>query len=99
MGADGSVRDLPGCRRIWGVRHFIEQFGPTLDWPWTKLTDTPDFTPELVDKIVEQSDAHSGHHDVRELERIRDRNLVGFLKVLEENEWNAGLTIAESRNQ
>jgi carnitine 3-dehydrogenase len=80
-----------------GFRHFIEQFGPTLDWPWTKLTDTPEFTPELVDKLVEQSDAQSGHLSIRELERVRDRNLVGFLKVLEENRWGAGKAIAAQR--
>lgn len=82
-----------------GFRHFIEQFGPTLDWPWTKLMDTPDFTPELVDTIVSQSDAQSGQHDVRELERIRDRNVVGFLKVLEANKWGAGQVIADARGK
>ncbi len=80
-----------------GFRHFLEQFGPTLEWPWTKLMDTPDFTPELVDKIVTQSDAQSGGHDVRELERIRDRNVVGFLKTLEANDWAAGQTVAAQR--
>lgn len=80
-----------------GFRHFIEQFGPTLDWPWTKLTDTPDFTPELVDRIVEQSDAQSGHLDLRTLERIRDRNLIGILRVLEANGWAAGTTLAAHR--
>ncbi|MEM7324708.1 MAG: 3-hydroxyacyl-CoA dehydrogenase NAD-binding domain-containing protein, partial [Actinomycetota bacterium] len=80
-----------------GFRHFIEQFGPTLSWPWTKLMDTPEFTPELVDKIVEQSDAQSGHHHLRELERIRDRNIAGFLKVLEAHRWGAGNTLAASR--
>ena len=81
-----------------GFRHFIEQFGPTLEWPWTKLMDTPDFTPELVDKLVAQSDEQSGMHTVRELERTRDQNLVGILKVLEENRWGAGTTIAAHRN-
>ncbi len=81
-----------------GFRHFIEQFGPTLEWPWTKLMDTPDFTPELVDTLVEQSDAQSGEHTIRELERTRDQNVVGFLKVLEANNWGAGTTIAEHRN-
>ncbi len=80
-----------------GFRHFIEQFGPTLDWPWTKLMDTPDFTPELVDKIVEQSDEQSGMYSIRDLERTRDQNLVGILKVLEGNEWGAGTTIAAHR--
>ena len=82
-----------------GFRHFIEQFGPTLEWPWTKLMDTPDFTPELVDTIVAQSDEQSGAHDVRELERIRDRNVVGFLKVLEQNRWAAGKAIAAQRER
>jgi len=81
-----------------GFRHFIEQFGPTLAWPWTKLMDTPEFTPELVDTIVEQSDAQSGAYDIRELERIRDRNVVGFLKVLEANNWAAGKTVAAQRS-
>jgi carnitine 3-dehydrogenase len=83
---------------VGGFRHFVEQFGPTLDWPWTKLMDTPDFTPELVDTLVEQSDEQSGAHDVRELERIRDRNVVGFLKVLEQNEWAAGTIIKRVRS-
>ena len=80
-----------------GFKHFMDQFGPTLEWPYSKLTNTPDYTDELVDTIVEQSDAQSGMHDVRELERIRDRNVVGFLKVLEANQWGAGNAIAEHR--
>ena len=80
-----------------GFRHFMEQFGPTLDWPYSKLMDTPEYTPELVDTIVEQSDAQSGMHSIRELERIRDKNLVGFLKVLETNQWSAGKVIADQR--
>lgn len=83
---------------VGGFRHFVEQFGPTLEWPWSKLTDTPAFTPELVDKLVEQSDDQSGHHTIDELERIRDQNLVGFLKVLESNKWAAGNVIAEHRD-
>jgi carnitine 3-dehydrogenase len=59
--------------------------------------DTPDFTPELVDTIVAQSDEQSGAHDVRELERIRDKNIVGFLKVLETNNWAAGKAVAAQR--
>ncbi|MFT7474862.1 MAG: carnitine 3-dehydrogenase [Verrucomicrobiales bacterium] len=82
-----------------GFRHFVEQFGPTLDWPWTKLMDTPDFTPELVDKLVAQSDEQSGMHTIGELERTRDRNVVGFLKVLEANNWGAGTTIAKHREK
>jgi carnitine 3-dehydrogenase len=44
-----------------GMRHFLEQFGPCLTWPWTKLMDVPEFNDELVDLIAGQSDAQSGH--------------------------------------
>jgi carnitine 3-dehydrogenase len=54
-----------------GMRHFMSQFGPALRWPWTKLTDVPNFTPALVDKIVAQSDAQAAGHSIRELERLR----------------------------
>lgn len=73
-----------------GMKHFLEQFGPCLTWPWTKLMDVPDFNDELVDLIAGQSDAQSGHHTIRELERIRDSNLVGFLRVLKDRDWGAG---------
>ncbi len=82
-----------------GFRHFLEQFGPTLEWPWTKLMDTPDFTPELVDRIVSQSDDQSGQLDVRELERIRDRNIIGFLTTLEAHDWAAGRALASQRRR
>ena len=80
------------------MRHFIAQFGEALSWPWTKLMDTPELTEELIDTIAGQSDAQSGHHSIRELERIRDRNLVGFLKVLESNEWGAGTSVRALRD-
>jgi len=73
-----------------GMKHFMEQFGPCLQWPWTRLTDVPEFNDELVDLIAGQSDRQSGHHTIRELERIRDSNLIGFLRALKERDWGAG---------
>ena len=81
------------------MEHFIRQFGPSLDWPWSKLTETPPMTEELVKRITQQSDAQSGHYSIRELERIRDTNLVDMLLALEKNAWGAGLTISELRNK
>ena len=78
-----------------GMRHFMAQFGPTLEWPWSKLTDVPEFNEELVELISSQSDAQSGHHSIQELARIRDNNLVAILKGLKENNWGAGETLAE----
>ena len=76
-----------------GIRHFISQFGPALRLPWTKLVDVPEFTEALVDRIVDQSDKQSGHLAIGELERIRDDNLVGILRVLKKNDWGAGAVI------
>lgn len=73
-----------------GMKYFIEQFGPCLKWPWTKLMDVPDLTDELVDRITDQSDAQSGKHTIRELERMRDENLVGILRALKARDAGAG---------
>ena len=73
-----------------GMRHFMAQFGPCLEWPWTKLMDVPEFNDELVDLIAGQSDAQSGHNSIRELERIRDDNLVSMMRALKARNWGAG---------
>ena len=78
-----------------GMRHFMAQFGPALKWPWTKLMDVPEFNEELVDLVANQSDAQSGMYTIRELERIRDQNLVGFLRALKERNWGAGKVLRE----
>ena len=80
-----------------GMRHFIGQFGEALTWPWTKLMDVPELTEELIDTIATQSDEQSGHLDIRELERIRDRNVAAMMLALERNGWGAGETVAAMR--
>jgi carnitine 3-dehydrogenase len=82
---------------LGGMRHFIGQFGECLTWPWTKLMDTPELTDELIDTIATQSDAQSGQYDVRQLERIRDKNVADILLALERNDWGAGRTIRAMR--
>ena len=82
-----------------GMRHFIEQFGPTMALPWTKLMNVPELDDALIDKIAGQSDAQSGMHSIRELERIRDENLVGIMQVLAKGHggkgWGAGKLLKE----
>ncbi|MDH5354706.1 MAG: 3-hydroxyacyl-CoA dehydrogenase NAD-binding domain-containing protein [Gammaproteobacteria bacterium] len=78
-----------------GMRHFMAQFGPCLKWPWTKLMDVPEFTEELVDLIAGQSDEQSGHMSIREMERIRDDNLIAILHGLKGNNWGAGQALAK----
>lgn len=80
-----------------GMRHFIAQFGECLDWPWTKLMDTPELTDELIDTIARQSDEQSGHLSIRELEQHRDQNLAAMLLALEDKGWGAGRTLAQQR--
>ena len=77
-----------------GMRHFMAQFGPALKWPWTKLMDVPEFNDELVDLVASQSDDQSSQWSIRELERIRDENLIGIMEALARAEkgegWGAG---------
>jgi len=76
-----------------GIKHFIAQFGPCLQWPWTKLMDVPELTEELIETIARQSDAQSGEYSFRELERIRDNNLIAIMHALKANQWGAGQTL------
>jgi carnitine 3-dehydrogenase len=78
-----------------GMRHFLAQFGPALEWPWTKLTDVPELTSELIDKVAAQSDAQAGGLSVQELERLRDDNLVALLQALRARGYGAGEVLRE----
>ena len=83
-----------------GMRHFMEQFGPCLQWPWTKLTDVPELDETLVEIIAEQSDEQASGLSIRELERIRDDNLIGIMEALErsgDSGWGAGSLLHEAR--
>jgi carnitine 3-dehydrogenase len=77
-----------------GMRHFLRQFGPALEWPWTHLTDVPELTDELVERIAEQSDTQADGLSPRELEQLRDRVLVRLLQALRVEETAAGATLA-----
>jgi carnitine 3-dehydrogenase len=78
-----------------GVRHFIEQFGPALQWPWTKLTDVPELTDELLEKLERQSDEQAAGRTTRELERMRDDALVSVLQALRTHDLGAGAVLRE----
>lgn len=81
-----------------GMRHFMAQFGPCLSWPWTKLMDVPEFNDELVDLIAKQSDEQSGQWSIRELETIRDDNLVAILQALASQNGGRGWGAGELHN-
>jgi carnitine 3-dehydrogenase / betainyl-CoA thioesterase len=77
-----------------GMRHFMAQFGPALQWPWTKLMDVPDLTDALLDTIVTQSDEQADGRSVRELEQLRDDCLVSVLQALRAHDIGAGAVLA-----
>ena len=73
-----------------GMAHFLEQFGPCLSLPWTRLTDVPELDAELISLISRQSDEQSGNCSIDDLERARDDNLVTILRGLKKRNWGAG---------
>ena len=75
-----------------GMRHFLDQFGPTLDLPWTRL-EGPELTDELADRIAAQSDAQADGRTVRELARLRDDCLVSVMQALRTHDHGAGATL------
>lgn len=76
-----------------GMRHFMAQFGPALKWPWTKLMDTPEMTDELIELIADQVEQQANGLNYRQLEQIRDDNLVAIMQALRKNSWGAGQTL------
>jgi len=75
-----------------GMRHMLRQFGPCLKWPWTKL-EAPELTEELIDRMVEGTQAQAGGRSIRELERLRDDYLVAIQQVLRQFNIGAGATL------
>jgi carnitine 3-dehydrogenase len=77
-----------------GMRAMLAMFGPCLKWPWTKLMDVPELTEEFVNLVGGQCEAQSGDLGPRDLEAIRDDNLIGIMQTLKANDWGAGKTLA-----
>ena len=81
-----------------GMRHFLHQFGPSMEWPWTKLIG-PKLTDELIETISRQSDAQAGGVDLRTYERLRDNCLVDLTHALERNDFAAGAVAKAHRER
>lgn len=64
-----------------GMAHMLDQFGPALKLPWTKL-EAPELTRELRDRMVEGTAVQADGRTVKELERWRDDCLVRLIEVL-----------------
>jgi carnitine 3-dehydrogenase len=75
-----------------GMRHMLEQFGPCLKWPWTRL-EAPELTNELIDRMVNGTQEQAQGRSIRELERLRDDYLVAIQQVLRAPNIGAGATL------
>jgi carnitine 3-dehydrogenase len=79
-----------------GMRHFLHQFGPSMEWPWTKLV-APKLTDALIDTVTRQSDEQAAGIDLRSYERLRDDCLVDLTHALERNDFAAGAVARKHR--
>ena len=75
-----------------GMRHMLEQFGPALKWPWTKLV-APELTEDLIDSMVAGTHEQAAGRSIRELERMRDSCMVAIQQILREHDIASGATL------
>jgi carnitine 3-dehydrogenase len=57
------------------MKHMLEQFGPALKLPWTKLK-APKLTKKLSDRIISGTKKQAKSKSVNKLSNIRDEYLV-----------------------
>lgn len=77
-----------------GMRHFMAQFGPALQLPWTYLP-APELTEALIDRVVEGTAEQQGARSIAELERYRDDCLLAVLGAIRETKARHGFAFAE----
>jgi carnitine 3-dehydrogenase len=79
-----------------GMRHMLEQFGPALELPWTKLV-APKLNDMLIDRMVEGTMAQAAGRSISELEGLRDEYLVDVMEALERRGLASGMTLRHHR--
>ncbi len=65
-----------------GMRHMLEQFGPALKLPWTKL-EAPELTDELAEKVITGCEKQTAGTKMENLEQRRDQFLIELQSLLE----------------
>ncbi len=77
-----------------GARHFMKQFGPALEWPWSHLK-APELTDEIIDRFADGTEEQAAGRSIRELEAIRDECMVAVQRVLKKYDMGSGATLNE----
>ena len=91
---DRAIEDGPGLR--WslmgtfltfhlaggkaGMKHMLEQFGPALKLPWTKLK-APKLSYKLIDRLVKGTKKQSRGKSITKISNIRDEYLVELQRI------------------
>ena len=91
---DRAIEDGPGLR--WslmgtfltfhlaggkaGMKHMLEQFGPALKLPWTKLK-APKLSKKLSSRVITGTRKQAKGKSVEEISKIRDEYLVKLQKL------------------
>ena len=76
-----------------GMKHMLEQFGPALKLPWTKLK-APELSSKLKESMISGTKKQAGKFSIKELEEQRDLFLIEIMKTLNKNQkdkfpnWN-----------
>ena len=63
-----------------GMKHMLEQFGPALKLPWTKLK-APTLSKKLSSKVIKGTRKQARGKSVEQISNIRDEYLVNLLKM------------------
>ncbi|MBS4192416.1 L-carnitine dehydrogenase [Bacillus sp. FJAT-49705] len=64
-----------------GMRHMLEQFGPALKLPWTKLK-APELTEKLSNQVIDGCEQQTAGHSIAGLEERRDSFLIELQQLL-----------------
>ena len=64
-----------------GMAHMLEQFGPTLKLPWTKLK-APKLNQKLRKRIIDGTKVQAKNRSIENLSNLRDNFLIDLQKLL-----------------
>jgi carnitine 3-dehydrogenase len=81
-----------------GMRHFISQFDPTLELPWTDLK-FPKWNDALETRLIEGCEAQAQGMTVAQIEKKRNAILVDMMKLFRKHNIGAGLVLAREMKQ
>ncbi len=70
-----------------GMKHMLEQFGPALKLPWTKLK-APELDKNLKNRMIVGTKKQAGKFSINDLEKQRDKFLIEIMETLNNNQNN-----------